>query len=93
MRDDYEKMAFAKFTRPIMKGVTTMKKKVNPIYKLIFAYHLQMIEVCNIRQCLGLISDDKAEKSNMKHTMGAIRTAYFGGFATKQVESLMKEES
>ena len=33
-------------------------KNGNPIYKLLFKYHVNMIEVCNIRQCLGLISDD-----------------------------------
>ena len=68
-------------------------KKVNPIYKLIFGYHTNMIEVCNIRQSLGLISDDKAEKANKKHCMGAIKAAYFGGFASDEVKKLFKEES
>ena len=44
-------------------------KNGNPIYKLLFKYHVNMIEVCNIRQCLGLISDDKAEQTNKKHTL------------------------
>lgn len=68
-------------------------KKMNPIYKLIFSYHVNMIEVCNIRQSLGLISDDKAEKTNKKHCMGAIKAAYFGGFASDQVKKLFEEES
>lgn len=68
-------------------------KKINPIYKLIFNYHANMIEVCNIRQCLGLISEEKAEKTNKKHCMGAIKAAYFGGFATDQVKKLFEEKS
>lgn len=67
-------------------------KKINPIYKLIFNYHTNMIEVCNIRQCLGLISDEKAEKTNKKHCMGAIKAAYFGGFASDQIKKLFEEE-
>lgn len=63
-------------------------KKVNPIYRLIFGYHANMIEICNIRQSLGLISDDKAEETNRKHCMGAIKAAYFGGFASDQVKKL-----
>ena len=47
-----------------------------------------MIEVCNIRQCLGLISDDKAEQTNKKHCMGAIKASYFGGFASDEVKKL-----
>lgn len=42
-------------------------KKENPIYKLIFNYHANMIEICNIRQSLGLISDVKAEETNKKN--------------------------
>ena len=68
-------------------------KKMNPIYKLIFSYHVNMIEVCNIRQRLGLICEDKAEKTNKKHCMGAITAAYFGGFASDQVKKLFEEES
>lgn len=66
-------------------------KKVNPIYKLIFNYHINMIEVCNIRQSLGLISDDKAEKANSKHCMGCIKAAYFGGFASNQIKELFEK--
>lgn len=69
-----------------------MKKK-SPIYKLIFDYHANMIELCNVRQSLGSISDEKAEKTNKKHCMGAIKAAYFGGFATDQVKKLFEEES
>lgn len=65
-------------------------QKVNPIYKLIFTYHVNMIEVCNIRQSLGLISDDKAEETNAKHCMGAMKAAYFGGFASEEVNKLFK---
>lgn len=66
--------------------------KVNPIYKLIFNYHANMIELCNIRQSLGLISDEKAEETNKKHTMGCIKSAYFGGFATPEVKALFEED-
>jgi hypothetical protein len=45
-------------------------KKENPIYKLIFNYHANMIEICNIRQSLGLISDVKAEETNKKTLHG-----------------------
>lgn len=67
-------------------------KKVNPIYKLIFSYHTNMIEFCNMRQSLGCISDDKAEKTNKKHCMGAIKAAYFGGFASDEVKKLFEGE-
>lgn len=67
-------------------------KKMNPIYKLIFKYHANMVEVCNIRQSLGLISDDKAEKTNKKHYMGAFKAAYFGGFATEEVKELFEKK-
>lgn len=67
-------------------------KKENPIYKLIFKYHANMIEVCNIRQSLGLISDAKAEETNKKHCMGCIKAAYFGGFASDQVKELFEKE-
>lgn len=62
-----------------------MSKK---LYRLIFNYHLNMIELCNIRQSLGLISDDKAEEANKKHCMRCIKAAYFGGFASDQVKEL-----
>lgn len=67
-------------------------KKANPIYKLIFKYHANMIELCNIRQSLGLISDDKAEKTNKKHCMGALKSAYFGGFISPNFKQLFEEE-
>ena len=66
-------------------------KKENPIYKLIFKYHANMIEVCNIRQSLGLISDDKAEETNKKQCIGAIKAAYFGGFASEQIKELFEK--
>lgn len=50
-----------------------------------------MIEVCNIRQSLGLISDDKAEETNKKHCIGAIKAAYFGGFASEQIKELFEK--
>lgn len=68
------------------------KKKTNPIYKLIFRYHVNMVEVCNIRQSLGLISDDKAEYTNKKHCMGAIKAAYFGGFISDEGKKLFEKE-
>lgn len=49
-------------------------KNGNPIYKLLFKYHVNMIEVCNIRQCLGLISDDKAEQTNKKTLYGCYQS-------------------
>ncbi len=67
-------------------------KKINPIYKLIFYYHANMIEVCNIRQSLGLISDDKAEETNKKHCMGAVKAAYFGGFASKEIQKIFEKD-
>lgn len=67
-------------------------KKHNPIYKLIFKYHVNMIEVCDIRQCLGLISDDKAENTNKKHCMGAVKAAYFGGFASDEVRKIFEKD-
>ena len=66
-------------------------KNGNPIYKLLFKYHVNMIEVCNIRQCLGLISDDKAEQTNKKHCMGAIKASYFGGFASEEFNKLFED--
>jgi len=65
-------------------------KNGNPIYKLIFAYHTEMIEMCNIRQSLGLISDEKAEECNKNHCMRAIKAAYFGGFATEEAKKLFE---
>ena len=67
--------------------------KRNPLYKLIFNYHTTMIDICNIRQCLGLITENKAEETNKKHCMRAIKAAYFGGFATDEVNKLFEEES
>lgn len=43
-----------------------MKKQINPIFYAIWKYHLAMIDLCNIRQSLGCISDKKAEGSQIK---------------------------
>lgn len=92
MRNDYVKVEiFAKITTPIVKGVTNTMKKTNSIYKLIFKYHVNMIEVCNIRYSLGLMSDDKAERTNQKHSMGAIKAAYFGGFASDEAREFFEK--
>lgn len=68
-----------------------MKNKINALYLAIFKYHTNMIEICNIRQSLGLISDEKAENTNKKHCMGAIKAAYFGGFASDKVKQIMEK--
>lgn len=67
--------------------------KKNPIYKAIFMYHVNAIELCNIRQCLGLISEEKVERTNARHCMGAIRAAHFGGFGSKEIEKLFEDGS
>lgn len=69
-----------------------MKKQINPIFYAIWKYHLAMIDLCNIRQSLDCISDKKAEESNKKHCMGAIKSAYFGGFASDKVNQMFSNE-
>lgn len=67
--------------------------KAKALYKGIFKWHCNCIEVCNIRQTLGLISEAKAEEANRKHCIGALKAAYFGGFATPEAKALFEEKS
>ena len=45
---------------------------VKTVAKIRFTYHVNMLDVCNVANQLGILKDDKAEEVMKKHTMNCV---------------------